>query len=143
MICIIFVTYPLILHIVEVGGLKLHYLHYYWRFSVFDPTWASFCPFFDLYEALEPNNYLRSAWFVLFLLPTHVYYILVKLDDFNGIICIIIEDFVFLTPLQLHFDQFVIKNSLKMIFFSLKRITWHAQRYLFTYLSYLEIWATS
>jgi hypothetical protein len=51
-----------------------------------------------LYGALEPRNYLGTAYFVLYMLPIYLHYILMKLEQFNVIICIIIDHFVVLTP---------------------------------------------
>ena len=62
----------------------------------FWPPSPSFCHFFDLCGPLKPRNYLKSARFVLFLLPIHFFNILVKLEHVNGVICIIIDNCVFL-----------------------------------------------
>ena len=62
----------------------------------FWPPSPSFCHFFDLCGPLKPRNYLKSACFVLFLLPIHIFNILVKLEHVNGIICIIIDNCAFL-----------------------------------------------
>lgn len=57
-----------------------------------------FCAFGPLNFTSGPQNYLRRANFVLILLSTNVYYILMKLEEFNGITCIIIKDFMFWPP---------------------------------------------
>ena len=103
MLCIILITYPLTLHIGEVKALHWHYLHHYWQFCILDTLQRYLCPFCDLCENLEYRNYFRSTWFVSLLLPFQIYYILVKLEHFNSIISIYIGNFMFLTPLQLHF----------------------------------------
>ena len=76
------------------------------EFVLFEPISASFLDILNLGWVVKSKKYLKSEWFALFLLAVHLYYILVKLEHINGIICIIIVDFVFLTPLQLHFCPF-------------------------------------
>ena len=69
------------------------------RFSlIFGLFWLLWCP--------STEELLQKCMFVLFLLPIHLYYILVKSQHFNSIIYIIIDDFVIFTPLQHHFWSF-------------------------------------
>ena len=95
------VIYPLILHIGEDGHLNGFICIIVEEFLFLTPFQRHLCPFFDLYEAQEPNNYLRSASLVLFLLSIHSYCILVEVEHLKRFICIIIDDFPFLTPFSL------------------------------------------
>ena len=66
---------------------------------LFLAPFRKFFPFCDLYQTLEPRNYLRIPWYVLFLLSIHFYDILVKLELFIGIICTYCRFYVFEHPL--------------------------------------------
>ena len=72
----------------------------------FWPPIESIYPFCDISQAIMARNYLRTLWLVLLLLPVHFYDILVKLELYNGIIFIIIGDFVFWPPFSVNFVHF-------------------------------------
>ena len=88
---------PLLWHIGKVRPLHWHYLHHYGWFCVFIPFCANFSPLATYYQGQDSQNWLETLLFVLYLLAVHFYDILGTLELFNGIICIIIGDFVFLT----------------------------------------------
>ena len=104
MFWIISVAYPFILHIGEVPEVQYHYLHHYWCFLpsfslIFGLFWLLWCP--------STEELLHKCMFVLFLLPIHLYFILVKSQHFNSIIYIIIDDFVIFTPFSIIFGPFL------------------------------------
>jgi hypothetical protein len=72
--------------------------------ALFASLLSILCSFFYLYQILEPKN---TAWFALLVLHIQCCDILVKVEHLNIFICIIISDFVFLTPFQCrHFPHF-------------------------------------
>ena len=75
-------------------------------FVFLTPIYRHFWHLCYLSVSRESRSSSRSACFVLFLLPIHFYYLLGKLEVFNDIICIIINDFVILTPIYRHFWHF-------------------------------------
>ena len=98
----------------EVSVPWYHYLHHYLRFGGFDSPSSSFWVHFWRLECPGARNCLWNTCFVLFLLPVHWYYRLVRFQHLDSIICIIIDDFMFLTPIQLHFGPiFDVWNALE------------------------------
>ena len=66
-----------------------------------------FWAFLATYGTWEPNISVGSEYLVSLLLLIHLYYILVKLEHLSDIICIIIDDFVFLTTFSINFWAFL------------------------------------
>ena len=64
-------------------------------------------PFLASYGILQPNISVGSEYLVSLLLLTHLYYILVKLENFSDIIWTIIVDFMFLTLFSINFWPFL------------------------------------
>ena len=59
MICLIFITYILVLHIGEVGALQHHYLHHYWWqrqiLLLFLAFFGHFWGFFEIFNLSHPT----------------------------------------------------------------------------------------
>ena len=62
------------------------------------PLQLYFKPVFDIWDVLELSHDFKRAYIWLFLSPTNLYYLLVKLEDSNFTIFFNIADYVFWPP---------------------------------------------
>ena len=82
---------------------KLDHSNFIIFFNIADDVFLThlqlhFKPIFDFWDVLDLSHDFRRAYIWLFLSPTNLYYILVKLEDSNFTIFFNIADYVCLTP---------------------------------------------
>jgi len=91
---------------------KLEHSYFTIFFNIADcvflaPLQLHFGPIFYLLGALELSQYFRRVYIYLFLSPTNLSYILVKLEHFNFTIFFNIGDYVFWIPFSFMLDPFL------------------------------------
>ena len=91
---IVIATYPVLLYIGGIRASQWPYLNKNCWFCVLTPFYLYFWSFLDIYSILEPGNII-SDHLVSLLLPIHLYYILMELEQHSDLIWIIIDKFGF------------------------------------------------